>query len=156
MEDEEGYTSLHLRPKVRTADRSRQPETQDHPPCPCWHRLALRLGAAWFLVQVASVILTGIWVFQPRRCLNCLENNSTGERLIPQCNGSPGLTDFQSRLKQFVCESSPSNSADFHSNEFQRHKRGLAWTNQYIPHKELDLDGRLPVKYNTVQGSTSP
>nr|XP_014424487.2 killer cell lectin-like receptor subfamily B member 1B allele C isoform X1 [Pelodiscus sinensis] len=112
MEDEEGYTSLHLRPKVRTADRSRQPETQDHPPCPCWHRLALRLGAAWFLVQVASVILTGIWVFQPRRCLNCLENNSTGERLIPQCNGSPGLTDFQSRLKQFVCESSPSNSAE--------------------------------------------
>ncbi|XP_075769482.1 killer cell lectin-like receptor subfamily B member 1B allele C [Pelodiscus sinensis] len=149
MEDEEGYTSLHLRPKVRTAECSRQPETQvfikkfgdegmpyivnargngsllyvlktfhqtllltDHPPCPCWHRLTLRLGAAWFLVQVASMILTGIWVFQHRGSLNCLENNSTGERLIPQSNGSPGLTDFQSRLKQFVCESSSSNSAE--------------------------------------------
>nr|XP_025039965.1 killer cell lectin-like receptor subfamily F member 1 [Pelodiscus sinensis] len=112
MEDEEGYMTLNFRLKAKKAERSRQPVFQDHPPCPRWHRLALQLGPAGIFVLVGVVIMMGIWVFQPRGSLNCLENNSTGERLIPQSNGSPGLTDFQSRLKQFVCESSSSNSAE--------------------------------------------
>ncbi|XP_075769650.1 killer cell lectin-like receptor subfamily B member 1B allele C [Pelodiscus sinensis] len=84
----------------------------DHPPCPRWHRLALQLGAAGILVLAGAVTVMGTWVFQPRRSLNCLKNNGTKERLIPQCNSRPGLTDFQSRLQQFVCESSPSNSTE--------------------------------------------
>ncbi|XP_075769962.1 killer cell lectin-like receptor subfamily B member 1B allele C [Pelodiscus sinensis] len=88
------------------------PQHLNHPPFPCWYRLILQLGAVVILILVGAVVVMGIWVFQPRGSQNHLENNSTGERLIPQCNGSCNLTVFQSRLKQFVCESSPSNSAE--------------------------------------------
>ncbi|XP_026518457.1 killer cell lectin-like receptor subfamily F member 1 [Terrapene carolina triunguis] len=112
MEDEEGYMALNLRPKMTTSDRLCQPGTQDHPQVPCWHRLALGLGAAGILILAVAVIVTGVWISQLKGCLNTLENNSTGERIIHQSNCSTGLKDFHFHLKQFVCESSHSNSAE--------------------------------------------
>nr|XP_042703953.1 killer cell lectin-like receptor subfamily B member 1B allele A [Chrysemys picta bellii] len=52
------------------------------------------------------------YISQLKGCLNTLENNSTGERIIHQSNCSTGLKDFHFHLKQFVCESSHSNSAE--------------------------------------------
>ncbi|XP_044838540.1 killer cell lectin-like receptor subfamily B member 1B allele A isoform X1 [Mauremys mutica] len=79
---------------------------------PCWHRLAAGLGAAGILILLGAVIAMGIWVSQLKGRLNSLENNSTRERIIHQSNCSTGLKDFHFQLKQFVCESSHSNSAE--------------------------------------------
>ncbi|XP_032643775.1 killer cell lectin-like receptor subfamily F member 1 [Chelonoidis abingdonii] len=112
MEDKEGYVALNLHPKMKTSDWSCQPGTQDHPHCPHWHRLALGLGAAGILILAVAVRVMGVWISQLKGHLNILENNNTVERIIHQSNCHTGLKDFHFRLKQFVCESSHSNSAE--------------------------------------------
>nr|XP_032643820.1 killer cell lectin-like receptor subfamily B member 1B allele B [Chelonoidis abingdonii] len=88
------------------------PRHLNHPQRPCWHRLAARLGAAGILILLGTVIAMGVWVSQLKGRLNTLENNNTVERIIHQSNCNTGLKDFHFRLKQFVCESSHSNSAE--------------------------------------------
>ncbi|KAM9119340.1 killer cell lectin-like receptor subfamily B member 1B allele A isoform 2-T2 [Pangshura tecta] len=88
------------------------PRHLNHPQCLCWHRLAAGLGAAGILILLGAVIAMGVWVSQLKGRLNSLENNSTRERIIHQSNCSTDLKDFHFQLKQFVCESSHSNSAE--------------------------------------------
>ncbi|XP_074873480.1 killer cell lectin-like receptor subfamily B member 1B allele C [Carettochelys insculpta] len=88
------------------------PQHFNCPPCPRWHRLALRLGAAGILLLLGAVTAMGVLVSQPKVPLNLLENNSTTDTIIPPSSCSPGLTDFYFRLKQFVCEPFYNSSAD--------------------------------------------
>ncbi|XP_044838565.1 killer cell lectin-like receptor subfamily B member 1B allele A [Mauremys mutica] len=88
------------------------PRHLNHTQSPHWHRLAAGLGAAGILILLGAVIAMGVRVFQTKGSLNSLENKGTRETLIHQSNCSTGLKDFHFHLKQFVCESSHSNSTE--------------------------------------------
>ncbi|XP_026514940.1 killer cell lectin-like receptor subfamily F member 1 [Terrapene carolina triunguis] len=119
MEDEEGYTVLNLRCQEKTTTRLSPGRIQDSPLSSQRCKLMLGiLGAVCIILTVAVIILT-ILVFQGRS----LQTDTGAVSSVPESSGvaqrhSPGrecnrsLEDLVSRLKQSLCHSAQSPSAD--------------------------------------------
>ncbi|XP_044838104.1 killer cell lectin-like receptor subfamily F member 1 [Mauremys mutica] len=119
MEDEEGYTVLNLRRQEKTTTRPSSGRIQDSPlSSQCYKRMLGILGAVCIILTLAVIILT-VLVFQGRS----LQTDTGTVSSVPESSGvaqrhSPGrecnrsLEDLVSRLKQSLCHSAQSPSAD--------------------------------------------
>ncbi|XP_044837408.1 killer cell lectin-like receptor subfamily F member 1 [Mauremys mutica] len=119
MEDEEGYTVLNLRRQEKTTPRPSPGRIQDSPlSSQCYKRMLGILGAVCIILTLAVIILT-VLVFQGRS----LQTDTGTVSSVPESSGvaqrhSPGrecnrsLEDLVSRLKQSLCHSAQSPSAD--------------------------------------------
>ncbi|KAM9119651.1 killer cell lectin-like receptor subfamily B member 1B allele C isoform 1-T1 [Pangshura tecta] len=103
---EEGVIYTYLTHPAGSPPSDRSAPAQHHPcpPCPLWHRVALRVGWAGNIVLLGAVIVLAVLVGQhpSQTRLTTQQNNSCEiNENTPACNRT--LEGFRSCLKQNLC-----------------------------------------------------